>query len=88
IKEINIFTDDNFDNRFKAISDTTHYGDYTLYSKNKLKFRPKALTDAVFIQKGDIYSDLARSRTSRYLNDLQMFRYPSIDYVENEEDTT
>ncbi|MCA0151851.1 translocation and assembly module lipoprotein TamL [Winogradskyella vincentii] len=88
IKEINVFTDDNFENRFKAISDTTIYKDYTLYSKNKLKFRPKALTDAVFLNKGDIYSDLARSRTSRYLNDLQMFRYPSIDYVENEEDST
>lgn len=88
IKEINIFTDDNFNNRFKAISDTTDYKDYTLYSKDKLRFRPKALTDAIFINKGDIYSDLARSRTSRYLNDLQMFRYPSIDYIENEQDTT
>ena len=88
IKEVNIFTDDNFDNRFKAISDTTTYKNYNLYSKDGLRFRPKALTDAVFITKGAIYSDLARSRTSRYLNDLQMFRYPSIDYIENEEDTT
>lgn len=88
IKEINIFTDDSFDNRFKAISDTTTYKDYNLYSKNKLRFRPKALTDAIFINKGDTYSDLARSRTSRYLNDLQMFRFPSIDYIENEADTT
>ncbi|WP_439151414.1 BamA/TamA family outer membrane protein [Winogradskyella sp.] len=88
IKEVNIFTDDNFDNRFKAISDTTRFKNYNLYSKNKLKFRPKALTDAVFINEGDTYSDLARSRTSRYLNDLQMFRYPSIDYVPNEVDTT
>ena len=53
-----------------------------------MKFRPKALTDAVFINEGGTYSDLARSRTSRYLNDLQMFRYPSIDYVTNEADTT
>ncbi|WP_348634881.1 BamA/TamA family outer membrane protein [Winogradskyella sp. SYSU M77433] len=88
IKEVNIFTDDNFDNRFKAIKDTTVYKDYTLYSKEKLRFRPKALTDAIFINKGDIYSDLARSRTSRYLNDLQMFTYPSVEYVENENDTT
>lgn len=88
IKEVNIFTDDNFENRFKAVTDTTTYKDYNLYSKERLRFRPKALTDAVFINKGDIYSDLARSRTSRYLNDLQMFRYPSIEYVENEEDTT
>ena len=88
IKDVNIFTDDNFENQFKAISDTTVYKDYTLYSKNKLRFRPKALTDAVFINKGDIYSDIARSRTSRYLNDLQMFRYPRIEYLENREDTT
>ncbi len=88
IKEVNLFTDDNFDNQFKAISDTTSYKDFNLYSKEKLRFRPKALTDAVFINKGDTYSDLARSRTSRYLNDLQMFRYPRIEYIENEADTT
>ena len=88
IKEVNIFTDDNFDNQFKAISDTTTFKNFNLYSKEKLRFRPKALTDAIFINKGDSYSDLARSRTSRYLNDLQMFRYPRIEYLENEADTT
>lgn len=88
IKEVNIFTDDNFENRNQAISDTTTFNNFNLYSKNKLRFRPKALTDAVFITKGDTYSYLAQTRTSRYLNDLQMFRYPNIDYIENEEDTT
>ena len=88
IKEVNIFTDSNFDNRFKAISDTTIHRNFNLYSKDKLKYRPKALTDAVFINKGDTYSDIARSRTQRYLNDLQMFRYPDIEFIENEEDTT
>ena len=88
IKEVNIFTDDNFDNQFKAISDTTIYKNYNLYSKEKLRFRPKALTDAIFINKGDMYSELAGSRTSRYLNDLQMFRYPRIKYIENDTDTT
>ena len=88
IKEVNIFTDDNFDNQFKAISDTTTYKNFNLYSKDKLRFRPKALTDAVFINEGDTYSDLARSRTQRYLNDLQMFRYPRIEYIENDTDTT
>ena len=88
IKEVNIFTDDNFENRDKDILDTTTYKNFNLYSKEKLRFKPKALTDAVFIAKGDTYSDLARSRTARYLNDLQMFRYPDIDFIENEEDTT
>ncbi|MHA7842190.1 MAG: translocation and assembly module lipoprotein TamL [Winogradskyella sp.] len=88
IKEVNIFTDESFNNQDKAISDTTVYKNYNLYSKEKLRFRPKALTDAVFINKGDIYTDLARSRSLSYLNDLQMFRYPSIEYIENPEDTT
>ncbi|WP_299106625.1 BamA/TamA family outer membrane protein [uncultured Winogradskyella sp.] len=88
IKEVNIFTDSNFENRFLPITDTTTHRNYNLYSKNKLKYRPKALTDAIFINKGDTYSDIARSRTQRYLNDLQMFRYPDIEFVENEEDTT
>jgi len=88
IKEVNIFTDDNFNNQFKAVSDTTTYKNFNLYSKDKLRFRPKALTDAVFINEGDTYSDLARSRTSRYLNDLQMFRYPRIEYIENDTDTS
>ena len=72
IKEVNIFTDDNFENRDKAVSDTTTYKGYNLFSKEKLRFKPKALTDAIFINKGDIYTDIARSRTSRYLNDLEL----------------
>ncbi|NRB60078.1 MAG: BamA/TamA family outer membrane protein [Winogradskyella sp.] len=88
IKEVNIFTDESFANQNQPIRDSVFYKDYNLYSKNKLRFRPRALTDAVFLNKGDIYSDLARSRTSRYLNDLQMFRYPSIEFVENSKDTT
>ncbi|WP_246284893.1 translocation and assembly module lipoprotein TamL [Winogradskyella wichelsiae] len=88
IKEVNIFTDDNFENRFNSISDSVTFKGINLYSKEKLRFRPKALTDAVFINKGQTYSDLARSRTARYLNDLNMFRYPNIDFVENEDDST
>ncbi len=88
IKEVNIFTDDNFENRFEAISDTTTFKGFNLYSKGKLRYKPKALTDAIFIAKGKKFSALAQSRTSRYLNDLQMFRYPNIDFIENESDTT
>ncbi|NNC44860.1 MAG: BamA/TamA family outer membrane protein [Winogradskyella sp.] len=88
IKDVNIFTDYSYENRTQSITDTINYKGFTLYSIDKLKFRPKALTDAIFISKGKVYSDLDRTRTSRYLNDLQMFRYPSIQFVENEQDTT
>ncbi len=88
IKDVNIFTDYRFENRSKPISDTTTFQGYNLYSIDKLKFKPKALTDAIFIDKDSVYRDVDRTRTSRYLNELQMFRYPSIEYIENENDTT
>jgi len=83
IKDVNIFTDATNENRIakKQITDSTTFNGYNLYSFDKLKFKPKALTDAV-------YSDLNRARTSRYLNQLQMFRYPGVDFVPNEQDST
>ena len=88
IKNINIYTDANFENRSKAISDSVNYDDYTLYAYSKLKYKPKALTDAILIAKGEVFKDLDRSRTYRYLNELRTFKYPNIEYVENAQDTT
>ena len=88
IKEVNIITDYAFKNINKRFSDSTKHRDYNLYSYNRLRYNPKAITDAVFIKKGRAYSDLDRSRTYRYLSELKTFKYPNIEYIENIEDTT
>jgi hypothetical protein len=89
IRNVNIFTDVIINqNDDRPIKDSVQYNGYHLYSYDKLKYKPKALTDAIFIKDSAIYRDLDRSRTLRYLNQLQNFRYPSIEYVENIEDTT
>ena len=88
IKEVNIFSDYRFENKDKTLSDSIQYKNYNLYSYEKLKFRPKALTDAVFISKGEIFRDIDRTRTYRYLSELKAFNYPNIEYIENEQDTT
>ncbi len=88
IKDVNILTDYSYDNRNKVIKDSVTYNDYNLYSVNGLKYRPKALTDAVFITPGEIYKDIDRTRTYRYLSELKTFKYPNIEYIENEADTT
>lgn len=88
IKEVNIFTDFKNENRNATITDSVAYQDYNLYSFDELKYRPKAITDAVFIHKGDLFRDIDRTRTYRYLSELRAFRYPRIEYVENEADTT
>ncbi|MEZ4793828.1 MAG: BamA/TamA family outer membrane protein [Gelidibacter sp.] len=64
------------------------YKNYNLYSYEKLKYRPKALTDAIFITKDGLFKDLDRTRTYKYLSELKIFKYPNIEYVENANDTT
>jgi len=88
IKDVNILTDYSYETRNKVITDSTTFEDYKLYSVNGIKYRPKALTNAVFITPGEIYRDIDRTRTYRYLSELKMFKYPQIDYVVNEADTT
>ncbi|MBT8272262.1 MAG: BamA/TamA family outer membrane protein, partial [Bacteroidia bacterium] len=88
IKEVNIITDDAFENRGQPFQDSISFKNFNLYSYNKMRYRPTALTDAVFINKGSIFRDMDRTRTYRYLNELQTFNYPDIDYIENEQDST
>ena len=40
------------------------------------------------IEEGNLFKDLDRSRTFRYLSELKSFKYPNIEYVENRRDST
>ncbi len=82
IKSVNIYTDDTYDNRDKVIQDSTFYNGYNLYSYDKIRFKPKALTDAVFINPNDIFRDIDRTRTYRHISNLRTFKYPNIEYIE------
>ena len=83
IQEVNIFTDATFENRSKKISDSISFNGYNIFAFDKLKYKPKALTDAVLIAKNSLFKDLDRTRTYRYLNELKSFKYPNIEYIEN-----
>lgn len=88
IKEVNIFTDYTYENQNLKVQDSASYEGYKLYAYNKLKYRPKALTNAIFINKDHVFKDIARTRTYRALSDLNTFRYPNIEYIENPSDST
>ena len=57
-----------------------------MVSRNKLKYKPFAITDAVFINKGGYFSDTKTNLTSRYLSNLKIFNYPSIIYEQDKKD--
>ena len=88
ISKVNIFPDFRFENRNEPITDTASHEGYDLYSFDELQFRPGALTNAIFITPGTIYSDAARTLTYNRLNQLRTFRYPNIQYIEDPSDST
>lgn len=87
IDDVNIITDYSFENRGKPFQDSIRYNGYKLYAYDKIKYRPKAITDAMFINPGTIFKDIDRTRTYRYINELRTFKYPNIEYIENDDNT-
>ncbi len=88
ISDVNIYTDYSATNSHSAITDSTTYNNFHLYSHEKLKYRPRAITDAVFITKGSLFADSRTVLTTRYLNNLKIFNYPTILYEVDKRDTT
>lgn len=71
-----------------AAIDSTSYNGFTILTNGRLRYRPKALTDPIFITPGSTYSEMRRTRTSRYLTNLRIFSFPVIDYTEDKTDST
>src|SRR5690554_8213428 len=53
-----------------------------------MRYRPKAIIDAISIAPGEVYKDIDRSLTYNLLNDLRIFRFPNITSSEVVSDTT
>lgn len=82
ISEVNIYTDYTSGITKSTLNDSTitNYNNFNLFSNGKLKYRPHAITDGVFITKGSLFSDNNTNLTTRYLNNLKVFNYPTIQY--------
>ena len=87
INKVNIFTDGTANKKSQKNVDSVSYKNFKLFSSGKLKFRPRAITDAIFVTKGNLYSDNKTNLTVQYLNNLRVFNYPSIQYTEDKTDT-
>ncbi|MFD2601884.1 translocation and assembly module lipoprotein TamL [Flavobacterium suzhouense] len=84
VSQVNIYTQ-NPNSEDQSI-DSTSYKGFNIYSTGKLNYRPKALTDAIFVAPETDYSDIRRTLTSRYLSNLRVFNNPSIEYTEDKND--
>ncbi|OCB75186.1 BamA/TamA family outer membrane protein [Flavobacterium crassostreae] len=88
ISKVAIYTDYAANKTNLKITDSTRYKNFDLYSHQKLKYKPHAITDAIFITKGTPFADYKTVLTTRYLNNLKIFNYPSIQYEMDPKDST
>jgi outer membrane protein assembly factor BamA len=88
ISDVDIYTDYSSTNSTAEITDSTTYKNFNLYSHEKLKYKAHAITDAIFITKGGLFADNKTILTTRYLNNLKIFNYPSVQYEIDPRDTT
>ena len=88
ISDVNIYTDYNSNKESQIITDSLTYKNFNLYGHNKIKYKPYAITDAIFITKGSLFADSRTVLTSRYLNNLKIFNYPTIQYEIDRRDST
>ena len=88
INEVRVFTDFTYDRQKKQVKDSVKYEGYQIFGYEKLKYRPKAITDAISITPGTIFKDIDRALTYRQLAELRNFKYPNISYQEDPRDTT
>jgi len=88
ISQVNIFTNNSSKKEKNNIKDSAVYNNYNIYSPGRLDYKPKALANAVFIEKGKLFSDEDRMLTSKALSNLKVFNYPNIEYIQDKADTT
>ena len=88
ISEVNIFTNSNSRKIRNQVNDSIKYKGYNFYSTGKLQYKPKALLNSIFIEKGNLFRDTDRTLTSKSLNNLSVFNYPNIEYIEDPSDST
>jgi outer membrane protein assembly factor BamA len=88
ISRVNVFTDNSYNNRGEKISDSAIYNGHNFYSINKLRYKTKAISDAIFIKPNEIFKNTDKSLTLKQLNNLRTFKYPDIKYEIDEKDST
>lgn len=82
ITKIGVFTDYTYNTKDLTYKDTVNYNGYSFFAHEKLKYRPKALTNAIFIEPNQIYKDSTRNLTRIHLKQLKNFKLVKIRYKE------
>ncbi len=81
INRINVYSDYHFEYIDLPISDSISIGDYSFLAKEKNRFKPKSLINAIYFEPGQKYSDKDRKLTIKLLGRLGMFKMTDVKVV-------
>jgi hypothetical protein len=79
ISDVNIFINKNNE------SNQLKFEGFNFFTDKKLKFKPSTIISSIDIKPNKIFREKDLLNTYKYLNELQTFKYPSIEYVEDTE---
>ena len=82
ITKVGVFTDYNYNQKDEDYHDTIHYKGFSFFAHDKIKYRPKALSNAIFMEPNQIYKDSARDLTRNHLKQLKNFKLVKLRYQE------
>ncbi len=86
ISKVNVYTDYAYTLRNDTPKDSLTLNNYELYAFDKIRYKPRYLTDAIFIEPGDLYSDESRNKSLIRISQLRTFRYPDLRFTEDPND--
>ncbi|MCC6690584.1 MAG: BamA/TamA family outer membrane protein [Bacteroidia bacterium] len=80
----NVYVDTEFNNLSKVqyLKDTLLFKNYFILYKDHLKFRPAVLSEATFVNKGEIYQVNNAEATYKRFSELRAFRFVNIKFEE------
>jgi len=80
LRNINVYTDYSFSNRSKIFKDTATYKNIKFLAFDKVRYNPKLLSQSIFLESNQIYSDSLRNQTRTHLKGLKNFKGTNLKY--------
>ncbi len=84
IGDVNVYLD--LPNSENSVVDSFLHKGVKIYYKDRLRYKPKAITDAIYFSRDSLYREINRQRTYRQISNLNTFKYPSISFSEGVSD--
>lgn len=88
VRDVNVYTDFSIKNKEAVVSDSLKYEGFTIFSYDKLNYKPKYLVNSIFIRPDEIFKDAETNLTRNHLRNLKTFSSAiDIKYTENEDES-